>query len=184
MAASIAYFSFFSLFPLLLGIVAAGSYFVDLDVLRERLEPLIVDTLPGSGALVRDNVDALFRLRGVAGLASVLGLFWSASKMAGAVSRGINRALDADRRHPAYLSPLRNFLMDNGGFLASLSRRQCLDRARAHRPARSHRARQPATHPARWTCHELRPRLVSFSCFSIDSYRTKERHGVRPCGRR
>jgi len=111
MAASIAYFSFFSIFPFLLGVIAVGSFFVDLEVLGSRLDQLLANALPGSAGFVRDNVEALVRLRGAAGAAGVAGLFWSASKMAGAVSRGINRALETKRTHAVYLSPLRNFAM-------------------------------------------------------------------------
>ena len=111
MAASIAYFSFFSLFPLFLGIIAAGSLFLDSAEIQSRLDRLLADTLPGSADFVRKNVEALIRLRGAAGLASIAGLLWSASKMFGAVNRGINRALGLTRTHPFYLSPLRYFLL-------------------------------------------------------------------------
>ena len=64
MAASIAYFSFFSLFPLFLGIIAAGSLFLDSAEIQSRLDRLLADTLPGSADFVRGNVEALIRLRG------------------------------------------------------------------------------------------------------------------------
>ena len=111
MAASIAYFSFFSLFPLLLGVIAGASAFLDSDEVRARLYRLLAEALPVSSAFVRDNVEALTRLRGAAGAASVAGLLWSASKMFGAVSRGINHALGLHSTHPFFLSPLRYFLM-------------------------------------------------------------------------
>jgi membrane protein len=60
---------------------------------------------------VTDNIDALIRLRGAAGVASIAGLFWSAGKMFGALSRGINRALGLTRTHPFFLTSLRSFLM-------------------------------------------------------------------------
>jgi membrane protein len=111
MAASIAYFSFFSLFPLFLGIIAVGSLFLDSAEIQSRLDRLLADTLPGSADFVRTNVETLIRLRGAAGVASIAGLLWSASKMFGAVNRGINRALGLTRTHPFYLSPLRYFLL-------------------------------------------------------------------------
>jgi membrane protein len=111
MAASAAYFTFFSLFPLILGIVAVGSLFLDSAEIQARVDRLLVETLPGSADFVRDNLEALTRLRGVAGVASVVGLFWSASRMFGALSRGINRALDLKRPHPSYLSRLRSLLL-------------------------------------------------------------------------
>jgi membrane protein len=111
MAASIAYFSFFSLFPLFLGVIAVGSLFLDSAEIQSRLDRLLADTLPGSADFVRKNVETLIRLRGAAGVASIAGLLWSASKMFGAVNRGINRALGITRTHPFYLSPLRYFLL-------------------------------------------------------------------------
>lgn len=111
MAASIAYFSSFSLFPLFLGVVAAGSLFLETAEIQSRLNRLFADILPGSAEFVRKNVETLIRLRGAAGVASIAGLFWSASKMFGAVSRGINRALGLERPHPSYLSRLRYFLL-------------------------------------------------------------------------
>lgn len=107
-AAALAYFSFFSLFPLLLGIIAAGSFFLDTEQVRAGLGRVITETLPGSAPFVRDNLDALVRLRGPAGVASVVALFWSAKRMFAAVSRGVNGILEGEQSHPFYLSPLRN----------------------------------------------------------------------------
>lgn len=109
MSASIAFFSFFSLFPLILGSVAVGSFFLDSAEVKSRLYNLLVNAFPGSSKLVTENIDALIRLRGAAGLTSIVALLWSASKMVGAISRGINNALDLKRDHAFYLSPLRNF---------------------------------------------------------------------------
>ena len=109
MSASIAFFSFFSLFPLLLGVIAGGSLFVEASELQSRLERLLSEAFPAGADFVTNNVDALFRLRGAAGVASIAGLLWSASKMSGAVNRGINQALNLKRTYAFYWSPLRNF---------------------------------------------------------------------------
>ncbi len=111
MAASIAYFGFFSLFPLLTGVIAGASLFLDRAKIQSRLDRMLADEFPGSADFLRTNIDTLIDLRGAAGVASVIGLFWSASKMTGAVSRGLNRALAIPRDHAFYLSKLRNFGM-------------------------------------------------------------------------
>jgi YihY family inner membrane protein len=111
MAASIAYFSFFSLFPLLVGVVAGASLFLDREEIESRLDRMLAGEFPGSADFLRTNIEALIDLRGAAGVASVLGLFWSASKMFGALSRGINRAFGIPKEHPFYLSKLRYFGM-------------------------------------------------------------------------
>jgi len=109
MAASIAFFSLLSLFPMFLGLAAIGSFFLDSADVQVRLSEFVVGILPVSVDYVMGNMESLVRLRGVAGLASVSVLFWSASKMVGALSRGVNAALKIKRSHAFYLSPLRNF---------------------------------------------------------------------------
>ncbi len=111
MAASMAYFSFFSLFPLLLGVIAGASYFIDEAEIQRRLTELLVNTLPGSLNFVSENVGALFRLRRSAGLIGIAGLLWSAGKMFGALSRGVNGALGLKWKRLAVFSPLRRFTM-------------------------------------------------------------------------
>ena len=111
MAASIAFFSFFSLFPLLVGVVAGASLFLERSEIQARLDRMLSDEFPGSADFLRSNIEALIELRGAAGVASVLGLLWSASKMFGALSRGINLALGIPKDHPFYLSRLRYFAM-------------------------------------------------------------------------
>jgi membrane protein len=110
-AAALAYFSFFSLFPLLLGIIAAGSFYLDSDQMSASLGKLLVETLPGSGEFVRTNLDTVIRLRGPAGLASIVALFWSARRMFGTMSRGINGILGDARPHAFYVSPIRSLLI-------------------------------------------------------------------------
>jgi YihY family inner membrane protein len=114
MAASIAYFSFFSLFPLLVGVVAGASLFLDRREIQSQLNRMLSDDFPGSADFLRTNIEALIDLRGAAGIASVLGLLWSASKMFGALSRGINLAFGVPKGHPFYLSKLRYFAMTVG----------------------------------------------------------------------
>lgn len=111
MAASIAFFSFFSIFPLLVGVVAGASLFLERSEIQARLDRMLSDEFPGSADFLRSNIEALIDLRGAAGVASVLGLLWSASKMFGALSRGINLALGIPKDHPFYLSRIRYFAM-------------------------------------------------------------------------
>ena len=109
MAASIAFFSFLSLFPLLLGLVALVSSVLKSEALMGRIMAAVNEFFPVGAGFVTDNIDSLIRLRGAAGIASVLVLLWSARKMVGAISRGINLALHLERNIAVFLSPLRNF---------------------------------------------------------------------------
>ena len=109
MSASIAYFTFLSLFPLILGLFAIGGFFLKSAELQGSLNNFLTQLLPASSDFVTRNIDSLIRLRGTMGLASVIVLMWSASKMVGALSRGINKALGFNRPYAVYLSRLRNF---------------------------------------------------------------------------
>ena len=109
MAASMAYFSFLSLFPLMLGLVALGGFILKSAELQAKVHELIVNVFPVSADFVTGNIDSLVRQRGAAGIASILVLMWSASKMVGVLSRGVNQALELERPYAFYLSKLRNF---------------------------------------------------------------------------
>ncbi len=108
MSASIAYFTVLSLFPLALGLIAIGSFFLDSADIQIRVNEFIVELLPVGGSFVTRNIENLVRLRGAAGLVSIAVLMWSASRMVGALSRGINGILGFDRPYEFYMSPLRN----------------------------------------------------------------------------
>jgi membrane protein len=99
MSASIAFFSFLSIFPLILAVIAVGSRFLDSDAVRSYLDEVIFQTMPGSASFMLENIDALVRLRGPMTAASIAVLFWSASKMVGAISRGINHTLEIRRSY-------------------------------------------------------------------------------------
>jgi len=109
MAASVAFFSFLSLFPLILGLISIGGYFLESADVQAKLHEFIINVFPVSSDFVTVNIDSLVRLRGAASIASLVVLMWSASKMVGALSRGINKALDIKRPYAFYLSKLRNF---------------------------------------------------------------------------
>ncbi len=108
-AASIAFFTFLSLFPLLLGLLALAGRALESERLRERLIDRITDFFPVGTEWVTQNIESLMSLHGTASLASALVLLWSAKKMVGATSRGINQTLGQKRNYAVYLSPLRNF---------------------------------------------------------------------------
>ena len=109
MSASIAYFTFLSLFPLILGIVAISGFFLKSAEAQARVNEFIVEILPVSADFITRNIDSLVRIRGAAGLTSIIVLMWSGSKMVAALSRGINSALGLKRPYAFYLSKLRNF---------------------------------------------------------------------------
>ena len=109
MAASIAFFSFLSLFPLALGLIAIAGTVLKSETLQQQVIGWFIEFFPVGAEFITQNIESLVRLRGAAGLASIVVLFWSARKMVGSMNRGINIALGLKRNYAVYLSPLRNF---------------------------------------------------------------------------
>jgi membrane protein len=105
-AAAIAYFSFLSVFPLLLGVIAAVGYFLDSPEAQARLAEIVSNTLPGSADFVRQNLEAVIGARGALGTAGVLGLLLSGS--------AVNRSLGVPPSRPYLLAKVRYFLMALG----------------------------------------------------------------------
>ncbi|MGA1362983.1 MAG: YihY/virulence factor BrkB family protein, partial [Ilumatobacteraceae bacterium] len=94
MAAGVAYYAFFSLFPLVLGTVAVAGFFISSDEAQARLLDFLAREVPGLGSseFLRDNISGVVRARGTIGLVSIVALFWSGRAVLGAVHRVVNRA--------------------------------------------------------------------------------------------
>ncbi len=114
MAAGVAYYALFSIFPLMLGLTSILSFFVGSQEVRTELMGFIAQYLPGSRDLITQNVDLAFRLRGAIGIFSIIGLLWSASAVFGAISRAVNRAWDVHKDRPVYVGKPRQILMAFG----------------------------------------------------------------------
>lgn len=100
MAAGIAYYGIFSLFPLLLGLIAILGMFLPSETVQEELFEFFRRNLPGSIDVLERNIDAVIQLRSAIGVLSLIGLFWGGSAVFGAVSRAVNRAWDIHQNRP------------------------------------------------------------------------------------
>lgn len=92
MAASIAYYGLFSLFPLLLLLVAVGGMVLTPPDAQQAALDLLASYLPAATDVVRSNIDQVVRARSAVGALALAGLIWSASGVFGAVYRAVNRA--------------------------------------------------------------------------------------------
>lgn len=92
LAATIAFFGFLALFPLLLlALSVTGFLLADDADLRFRLIRRLANTVPGLGEIIRDNVAALTSARTGAGILGILGLAWSGIKVVEAAEYAIAR---------------------------------------------------------------------------------------------
>jgi len=115
-AASLAYYAFFSLFPLLLVLVAGGSYFLNSQRVYQDVTGLLQNAIPVSTDLIEQNLRQVLAARGTVGTLSLLTLLWSASGMFTNLAYNINLAWRG--------APQRNFLkkrLVGLGMIAGLS---------------------------------------------------------------
>lgn len=111
MAAGVAYYVLFSLFPLILGLIAILSFFLEDTSAQIQLTNWIISFLPGSEQLIGSNIEAVIGFRGALGLFAIIGLFWSGSAVFGAITKAVNRAWDVHKDRPLYLSKFRQLIM-------------------------------------------------------------------------
>ena len=118
LAAGVAYYAIFSLFPLLLGFLAISGIVLNSPELQQQFLSFVAANLPGSEKFIVGNVGEIVRFRGALGVAAILGLFWAASAVFGAISRAVNRAWDVQQDRPFYIAKPRQIGMAFGvGFL-------------------------------------------------------------------
>ncbi len=106
LAASMAYYTLLSIFPMILGLIAlAGVFFTD-PATRDRLVRGIASLFPGSEDLILGTIDDVVRGRGPAGMVATLALIWSASGVFSAMSTALNVIWRVPRQRGAILSGL------------------------------------------------------------------------------
>lgn len=122
MAAAIAYYALFSLFPLLLGLVALFGFALQSAALQDEVVRRVGSYLPGSADLVAENVRQVVRARGALGLLATLGFLWSAMAVFSALRRSLNAAWDLTGERPFWRQKLLELVMVVGvGLLLLLS---------------------------------------------------------------
>lgn len=91
-AASISYYSLFSMFPLLLFLVSILGFFIEKIGAQIKIAELITQAIPISRDLVYNNLIQTLNARSLGGIIGIIGLMWAASSVFITVSRNINRA--------------------------------------------------------------------------------------------
>lgn len=99
-AAGMAYYVFFSLFPLLLILVTVATYVLDLSSEQAFAQAVrfITQAIPVSQDLITSNLKTVLNLRGAVGLVSLAGTLWSASGAFTILDHNINLAWSNNHR--------------------------------------------------------------------------------------
>ena len=106
MAASLAYYGLFSLFPLTLALVAILGYLLPISTLEEQILRFSEFYLPGSVDLVRANLAHLVIARQSVSMVALIGLLWAATSGVVALTKSLNRIWRAPTPRPFLLQRL------------------------------------------------------------------------------
>ncbi|HEY84387.1 MAG TPA: YihY/virulence factor BrkB family protein [Chloroflexi bacterium] len=91
-AASIAYYTFFSIFPLLILLAALGSFFLEGDQIQNQIAFWVNTIFPPAADLVEQTLSYVIQQRKSAGITGMIGLLWAGSAAFIALGRNITLA--------------------------------------------------------------------------------------------
>jgi len=98
-AASLAYYTLFSLFPLLLAIVGLSSFLFDKTAVEQEMIRFLPRFFPISQDFILANVQQVFDIRGTVSIISLFGLIWSSTAVFSVLIRNVNSAWPAAAPH-------------------------------------------------------------------------------------
>jgi membrane protein len=91
-AAGLAYYTFFSIFPLMLLLILIGSFFLDRQNMLQRVTQFVQGVLPVPQQFVVQNLQTVLKSRAAVGIFVLVSLLWSASSMFDNLAYEINQA--------------------------------------------------------------------------------------------
>ena len=97
-SASIAYYSLFALFPMLLLLLGVSGVFIRRYELSGRLATVLAHYLPVSRDFIMTNLVSISRAYGKVGVASVLLLLWASSGVFLPLERALNQAWEVEEK--------------------------------------------------------------------------------------
>jgi membrane protein len=110
-ASSIAYYALFSIFPLVIFVIAFASSFLEDETVQQLIFTFVEDTLPEFFQdLVKGNIEQALALRGSVQILGMIGLLWAASAVFTNITHNLDRAW--------HVAQERNFIL---GRLVGLS---------------------------------------------------------------
>ena len=99
-AAGMAFYSFFSLFPLILIMVSFGGSFLESSQAQTQVLDFLLRIFPFSGDVIEGNIQEVLRVRSSVNTLSAIMLLWSGSGAFAGFTRSINRAWPRAKRRP------------------------------------------------------------------------------------
>jgi len=92
-AASMAFYTLFSLFPVILIVVAANSFFLESLHVQEKILETILKFFPvASHQIISTNMQQILQARGAFGITGLIALVWAATRVFTTLVHNLNRA--------------------------------------------------------------------------------------------
>ncbi len=91
-AAGLAYYTFFSIFPLMLLLILIGSFFLDRQNMLQRVTQAVQGVLPVPQQFIVQNLQQVLKARAAVGVFVLVSFLWSASGMFSNLAYEINKA--------------------------------------------------------------------------------------------
>lgn len=110
LAAGVAYYAIFGIFPFLLGMMVISSLFLEAEVVQAKLLEFVMGNLPGSDRLIASNIVFIDSHKTELILIAIVGILWSSSSVFGAVSRLVNRAWGIYQGQPFHVHRVEHML--------------------------------------------------------------------------
>jgi membrane protein len=110
-SASIAFFAMFGFPPLLIVIVTAASYYLEIPDIQEKIIQLIEESIPIPPDLIIEFLEGILNQRGALGIIGLIGLTWAASGVLMTLTANINRAWPTAKIRNVFEKRLIAFLM-------------------------------------------------------------------------
>lgn len=121
-AASLAYYAFFSVFPMLLAFIVVASFFIDRADVQTQLLNMLEGVLPGAEFIVVSNINNVLESRSAVTFVALISLVWSSINVFDILAKNINRAFPRADIPTFFKGRLLGFLMFLGlGLLMVLS---------------------------------------------------------------
>ena len=108
-AGAIAFYTLFSLFPLVLAIISISGFLIGPEIKQTELAKELAEVIPVSAEFIGETMHGVASARAITGTASVVGLFWASSAAFGAIRKGINNAWGIQKTRPFLKERLIDF---------------------------------------------------------------------------
>lgn len=110
-SAGMAFYGFFSLFPLLLLLVALGGRFLEITQAQDQVLSLLISIFPFSGEIIENNIQQVLSSRGSVSTVSAFALAWSGSAAFAILARNINFAWPNSDQRPFLIRRLMSLMI-------------------------------------------------------------------------